>query len=112
MLNKLINLYSYWKNPKYRLMKGIKIGNRSIMFIGANPIEPRDTTKELKIHGYIDEKHQNRKISFKNQTETYWKSNKVKAIWNFKELMYFRRIIGTGYKCLEYRKGKWRSIEK
>lgn len=92
-MKNLIELYKYWINPKYRIMNGIRIENRAIMFLGADPIEPLDTKTEMKIHGYVDENYQKSKISFKNQKYTYYKSNKYCTIWTFKQLIKWRRLL-------------------
>lgn len=93
MFNKIKYIFNYLINPKYRIMKGMHIENRAIMFLGAYPIKPRDTKDELRIHGYIDESYQKLKISFKNQKYTYYKSNKYKTIWTFRELLKWRRLL-------------------
>ena len=54
MIDKINKSYNYYKNPKYRIMQGIKIDNRAVMFLGANPIKPLDTSEQLKTFGYID----------------------------------------------------------
>jgi len=93
MIDKIKKLINYYLSPKYRIMKGIQIDNRAIMFIGAYPIEPRDTVEEIRIHGYVDDSFQKLKISFKNQTATYYKSNQYKTIWTFRELLKWRRLL-------------------
>ena len=98
-------------NPKYRIMKGIQIGNRSIFFIGAYPIPPRDTKTEIEIHGYIDKNAQSMKISFNNQPLTYWKSGIYRRIYTFKQLLRWRRLLPhTGSVVLEKRFHKWDRI--
>ena len=117
MIAKLIkcikHYLEYKSNPRYVIMQGIQIDNRAIMFLGARPCEPKDRRRELDIHGYVDESAQRLKISFENQELTYWKSNRYKIIWTFKELMYWRRMLpNNNSKCLEKTNGKWHTIEK
>ena len=108
MIDKIKKSYNYYKNPKYRIMQGIKIDNRAVMFLGANPIKPLDTSEQLKTFGYIDKEIQEMKISFKNQKFTYWKSKMYCRIWTFKQLIKWARLVGgKGSKVLEYKNNKW-----
>ena len=95
-------------------MKGLQIENRAIMFLGARPITPRDTRDEIETHGYVDEGYQKRKVSFKNQKATYWKSNMYCRIWTFKGLIkWARKLPGGESRCLEYKvPSGWSVISK
>ena len=114
MLTKIKKCIEYLINPKYVVMKGIQIDNRAIMFIGARPTAPYDKKREIEIHGYVSEDTQKLKISFENQKyQTYWKSNKYKTIYTFRELMFWVRLVGAnGYKTVQYNKlkFKWEKI--
>jgi len=113
LVSNIIKLYKYWMNPKYRIMKGVCIYYRCILFIGVTPIVPKDIKREYKIHGYCDEDFYKRHyISFKNQDYTYSKSNKLCTIWTFKQLIKWRRLLPkNGYKCLEKKLSEWIEIK-
>jgi len=112
MIKWIIRLLKYVYNPRYVIMQGVRIDNRAIMLLGARPCEPKDTKDEMRIHGYIDKEAQRLKISFENQDYTYWKSNRYKIIWTFKELIFWRKMLPSGNsKCLEKTPfGKWHTI--
>ena len=112
----MINIFKcieYYRNPKYRIMKGIQIQNRAIMFLGANPRPPKDKARLIETHGYVDDSIQSLKISFKNQNDTYWKSNMYCRIWTFKGLIKWARILPkNGNAVLELKYGKWNKIKE
>jgi len=114
MIDKIKNIYEYYKNPKYRIMKGVCINNRCVLFMGAYPIKPKDIAKSYKIHGYCDEDFYNKHyISFENQNYTYSKSNRLCTIWTFRQLIKWRRILPRhGFETLEHNRltNKWNNI--
>ena len=83
----LIDLIDYWLHPKYVVMRGIKIENRMIMYIGANPVYSKDD-------------HGNKTVSFSNCDFNYYATNIYKRIWTLKELIKWRRLIGKTSRCL------------
>ena len=116
MLSKLKKIFDYYKNPKYRIMKGVRIDNRALLFLAACPITPRNLQEEYKIHGYCDEDfHRKHYISFKNQKFTYSKSNMLCVIWTFRNLLKWARLLKTNagdyQKVLEYKNKDWVNID-
>ena len=117
MLKKLIlkikKVILYYKNPKYVIIKGVSNGNRAIMVLGARPLKKsHQVDKDIRTHGYATDIVLNHTISYENQKDLSWyKSNIYLTIWSFKELLYWRRLLpNNGYKCLEYKNGKWNKI--
>lgn len=93
----------YYKNPKYVVMKGCRVDNRQVMFIGSHP------TVIVNDYGV-------KIIKFKNVKGDYYFNNIYKRVWTFKELLQWRRKIGSqkvvGWGVLELREGKWEKIIK
>lgn len=115
MISKVIKAFKYYKNPKYRVMKGGCINNRCVLFLGAYPSFPyKHRAKELKIHGYCDEDYYIKSlIEFKNQKYTYLKRNKLYIIWTFKDLIKWRRLLPkNNHIVLEKRNNKWYKVIK
>ena len=112
MISKIKDIYNYWKNPKYMVMKGVCIDDRCVLFIGAYPTCPHKyKDKEIKIQGYCDEAYLKFLVEFKNQEFTYYKSNKLCTIWTFKELIKWRRLLPKeGYTVLEKKDKEWQHI--
>lgn len=111
LIDKIKNNMSYYKNPRYIIIKGVGNGNRRIFILGARPLTiSHQYYKMVEIHGYDTDDHL--RMSFQNQDDMTWfKSNKYKTIWTFKELIFWRRLLpNNGFKCLEYKKGKWCKI--
>lgn len=106
IFEKLKPIFNNYTNPKYRIMKGIQIENRCIMYLGAHPIKPRDGQSKSTIY-----------ISFKNKKGIYLRSNTYKKIHTFKQLIRWVRLLSDGNrcfnsKCLEYKNFEWNQINK
>ena len=114
MVSKVIKAFKYYKNPKYRVMKGLCINSRCVLFIGAYPTFPyKGKREEIKTQGYYDEDFLKSLVEFKNQKYTYYKSNKVITIWTFRQLLKWRRLLPReGHRILEKRNNKWYKINK
>jgi len=83
----IFDLIDYWLHPKYVVMRGIKIENRMIMFIGSNPVFS-ETLSGDKI------------LRFSNNSAAFYKDNIYKRIWTYRELIKWRRLIGKTTRCL------------
>lgn len=93
-IKKFIN---YYKKPKYIIMKGIQIQNRAILFIGVDA----DFSRE-------------HEVKFSNHKQPYWRSNILKRIWTFKELLEWRRKLPeNSSRCLAQNiiTRKWENIK-
>jgi len=84
----LNDLLSYFL-PKYLIMKGIQIDNRTIMFIGAHP-------------KYAVDDYGNKILTFSNtDTTAYYASNIHARIYTLKGLRKWRKLIGRrNQRCL------------
>jgi hypothetical protein len=79
------------------VMKGLQMGNRAIMYIGAHPEFKKDD-------------YGNSVVSFKNCKNEYYSSNIYRRIWTFKQLLRWRRLVGVDTKCLARSYFKWRRV--
>tara|TARA_R110002012_G_scaffold275534_1_gene462172 strand:- start:1 stop:291 length:291 start_codon:yes stop_codon:yes gene_type:complete len=76
-------------------MRGVRIGNRAIMFIGTQP-------------RFIKDAYGNIGVGFKNQDNEFYASNIYKRIWTFKQLIKWRRLIGkNNYAILDKKGSEW-----
>lgn len=69
-------------------MKGLGIDGRFIAFIGAHP--------EIKINEYG-----NKEVSFSNRRCNYYYGNVYKKIYTFKDLIFWRRLLGHDIKYIK-----------
>ena len=83
----IFDIIDYWLHPKYVVMRGVKIDNRMIMFIGAHPVFSKD-------------EYGNKVVSFSNVNSAYYAKAIHKRIWTFGELRKWRRLIGKTTMCL------------
>ena len=90
----MFQFLDYYRKPKYVVMKGISVGNRSIMYIGANP------TFRVDDYG-------NRVVTFSNCKHEYYASNIYRRVWTKKALIKWRRLIGDDTRCLVKTGLKW-----
>ena len=94
-----MNLVSIFKKPKYVIMKGAHVGNRALLFMGANP--------KYKVDDYG-----NTLISFSNTGDDwYYESRIYIKIYTRRKLIKWRRLLGKNKRTvLERRIGKWCEI--
>jgi hypothetical protein len=85
----MFNTLLYFFRPKYVVMHGVRIENRTIMFIGAHP-QCKDGI-----------------VTFSNRGDAYYASNTHKVIWTHRELHKWRRLIGKDTRCLKREFFKW-----
>ncbi len=83
----IFDIIDYLLHPKYVVMRGIKIENRMIMFIGSHPVFS-ETLSGDKI------------LRFSNNNAVFYKKNIYKRIWTYRELIKWRRLIGKTTMCL------------
>jgi len=83
----IFDFIDYWLHPKYVVMRGVKIENRMIMFIGANPV-------------FFETLSGDKILRFSNNRSAFYKGNIYKRIWTYRELIKWRRLIGKTTMCL------------
>ena len=74
--------------PKYLVMRGVRVGNRMILFIGSHPEYSRD-------------EYGNKVVRFSNRSGEYYQSNIYRKIRTFKQLIKWYRLIGSGSRVIE-----------
>lgn len=91
-IKKLINYYKY---PKYVVMRGIKIDDRALYFLGKNAVQSLEYAGAWSL--VTNDQTGNRNWL---RTYEYFKSNKYKRIWTMKQLRGVRRKLGKNCRAV------------
>ena len=97
----IVDFFTYLNKPKCVIMKGIRIDNRCVFFIGYDA-------------DYYLNEYSNKVVKFKNMPGEYYARNIEYRVWTIRNLIKWRRIIGnsTRHAVLEKTKYGWKNLRE
>lgn len=93
----MFGLIKYYFRPRYVVMKGLQIDNRRVMFIGA-------------VQAFSKDDYGNSVMNFKNSPHRYYADKIYKRIWTFRQLMKWRRLLGSKTTVVKYELFRWKAM--
>ena len=97
LFQRLVMFVRYYRAPTCVVMKGARVDGRFIAHLGVNA--------EYSIDDYG-----NRLVKFSNRNYEYYASNIHVKIWNKRQLIFWRRLLGADIKCIHKVRGEYKRV--